>query len=204
MNLDLWLNDNQYISNVHYDIPGIKSGKTLDGVRIIKYKKLNDNNLGNMYVAYNSNSPEIVQVNVAYNLPNSIKGLHMQSLSNPQSRLVSSMFGDLYVVAVDMRFESETFGDYVLFQCNHYSREALYAPGGFAWGIMAKAGENAAMYLMDAIFNPEYSIKIDYKDKFLNINWGLSSPNLSFSDLNETISFEEYKKNRNKYYEYAI
>lgn len=63
-----------------------------------------------------------------------MRGLHFQK-TKPRGKLVSVISGEVYDVAVDLRHDSETFGQYVSVLLSGKKNNQLYVPPGFAHGF---------------------------------------------------------------------
>src|SRR4030095_11938253 len=64
-----------------------------------------------------------------------LRGLHYQNHPKAQGKLISTLGGEIYDVAVDIRRGSPTFGKWVAVAVSAESKRMLYVPAGFAHGF---------------------------------------------------------------------
>ncbi|SEG55056.1 dTDP-4-dehydrorhamnose 3,5-epimerase [Marinobacterium lutimaris] len=113
-----------------------------------------------------------------------LRGLHYQ-LDKPQGKLVRVTKGEVYDVAVDMRENSPTFGNWVGVHLSDANKQFLWLPPGFAHGFYVISQEAEFQYKCTDYYNPgdEYCIRWD--DPVLAIDWPIVSgfyPALSEKD----------------------
>ena len=137
-----------------------------------------------------------VQDNVSKSFEGTIRGLHYQ-ITNPQDKLITCLKGEVLDVAVDIRKESPTFGNYVAFKLSEKNHRSLLVPKGFAHGFSVLSEEATISYKCSNYFNKEGERGIRWDDPLIRINWDVSKPILSekdrklplFSSLKEEDSF---------------
>lgn len=111
-----------------------------------------------------------------------LRGLHYQ-LKQPQGKLVRVTQGRVFDVAVDLRQDSPTFGDWVGVELSDENRQMLWVPPGFAHGFYVLSETAEFSYKCTDYYAPddEYSLRFD--DPSLAINWPLNGePQLSEKD----------------------
>ena len=92
-------------------------------------------------------------------------------------------------VIVDIRKESKTYGNYYSVILSSNNNKVLYIPKGFAHGYLSLKNDTIVNYFVDKIYNPDSQGYIHYKDKFLNIDWGISDhSNLIISKRDSKLS----------------
>ena len=64
-----------------------------------------------------------------------LRGLHYQKNPKAQAKLVSALRGEIFDVAVDIRKNSPTFGQWVGEILSDENHKSLYIPEGFAHGF---------------------------------------------------------------------
>ncbi|MDO8623496.1 MAG: dTDP-4-dehydrorhamnose 3,5-epimerase [archaeon] len=120
-----------------------------------------------------------------------VRGLHFQRKPFGETKLVRAVSGELYFVAVDLRKDSETFGQWVSSLITEENKKMLYTPEGFATGFCTLTNNCNLAYKMGNVFNPDYQGEIAWNDSDLNIKWPIQNPILSKRDLN-AMSFKQF------------
>jgi dTDP-4-dehydrorhamnose 3,5-epimerase len=132
------------------------------------------------------------QDNHSRSLPNVVRGLHFQT--NPaQSKFVGVVRGKIWDVAVDLRPNSSTFGQYRAMELSDSNSKLLWIPSGFAHGFCVLGDEPAdVMYKVDNLYSPTGDGGIRWNDSELNIPWPVK--NAIVSDKDQKLqSFAEYR-----------
>ena len=112
-----------------------------------------------------------------------LRGLHYQAKPYGQAKLVRCSKGRIYDVAVDIRPNSETFGQYVKVELSEDNKQMLYIPEGFAHGFVALTDEVELLYKASGEYNPQADRGVLWNDKDINIDWNIDfEPLLSEKD----------------------
>ena len=112
-----------------------------------------------------------------------LRGLHYQANPHGQAKLVRCARGRIYDVAVDIRPDSETFGQYVKVELTEENKHMLYIPVGFAHGFVALTDEVEILYKASGEYAPQADRGIIWNDKDINIDWEIDiEPLLSEKD----------------------
>lgn len=135
---------------------------------------------------------KFVQDNRSRSSQNVLRGLHFQR-TKPQGKLVSVIAGEVYDVAVDLRRDSETFGQYVGVILSGEKNNQLYVPPGFAHGFCVISEYADFHYKCTDFYDPKDEGGIIWNDPDISIDWPVTSPLLSEKDLN-LMTLAEYKK----------
>ena len=131
----------------------------------------------------NGISVQIVQDNQAGSIRNVLRGLHYQ-VNHPQGKLIGAVTGKIFDVAVDIRKDSKTLGQWVGAELSQENKHRLYIPPGFAHGYCVLSEYAEIEYKCTDIYHPEDDRGILWDDPALNINWPVSMPILSVKDRN--------------------
>lgn len=100
-----------------------------------------------------------------------IRGLHFQKPPFAQSKLVRVVKGAVLDVAVDIRKDSPTFGNYVSVELTEDNHRQFFIPRGFAHGFSVLSEEVIFQYKCDNFYHSECEGKIAWNDMDLNISW---------------------------------
>lgn len=115
-----------------------------------------------------------------------LRGLHYQAKPYGQAKIVRCARGRIYDVAVDIRKNSPTFGQYVKVELSEDNKNMLYIPVGFAHGFVALSDEVELLYKASGEYNPQADRGILWNDKDINIDWGIDfEPLLSEKDCKQ-------------------
>ena len=128
---------------------------------------------------------DFVQDNHSKSSKGVLRGLHYQEAPYEQAKLVRCTKGRIYDVAVDIRTESKTFGQYVRVELSEDNKHMLFIPQGFAHGFVVISEEAELLYKTSSEYVPNADCGIFWADKDLNIDWGIDfEPILSEKDRN--------------------
>jgi len=107
--------------------------------------------------------------------------LHYQH-PHAQGKLVSVLQGSAFDVAVDIRSDSPTFGQWAGVELSAGNHRQLYVPAGFAHGFCV-LGESALLaYLCTATYHAESDAGVAWNDPDIGIDWPLKPESLSDRD----------------------
>ncbi|MBD0263628.1 MAG: dTDP-4-dehydrorhamnose 3,5-epimerase [Tolypothrix sp. Co-bin9] len=123
-----------------------------------------------------------VQDNHSLSKQNVLRGLHYQIIQ-PQGKLVRTLVGSIFDVAVDIRKSSPTFGQWVGYELSAENKRQLWIPPGFAHGFVVLSQVAEFLYKTTDYYNPQGDRCILWNDPDLAIDWHLTaSPILSTKD----------------------
>ncbi len=111
-----------------------------------------------------------------------LRGLHFQKGKYAQSKLVRVVSGTVLDVAVDIRRESPTFGQYVSVELSGENKRQFFVPRGFAHGFAVLSKEAVFQYKCDNFYAPESEGAIAWDDPLLGIDWHLDPSDIILSD----------------------
>ncbi|GAB4234686.1 MAG: dTDP-4-dehydrorhamnose 3,5-epimerase [Stanieria sp.] len=125
---------------------------------------------------------KFVQDNHSRSAKNVLRGLHYQ-IQQPQGKLVRVVIGEVFDVAVDLRKNSPTFGEWVSCLLSAENKRLFWVPPGFAHGFLVLSETADFLYKTTDYYAPEYERAILWNDPTLNIDWPLqTTPILSAKD----------------------
>jgi dTDP-4-dehydrorhamnose 3,5-epimerase len=138
-----------------------------------------------------------VQDNQSVSLKNVIRGLHFQK-SVPQAKLVRVIAGSIWDVAVDLRRNSRTFGQWFGVELNEDNFKQLLVPRGFAHGFSVLSDVAVVSYKCDELYMATADAGIVYSDPTLKVDWKITEKPIvsekdgllpKFDDIQKEINF---------------
>lgn len=114
---------------------------------------------------------DFVQDNESFSSKGVLRGLHYQTGTYAQSKLVRVIQGKVLDVAVDIRRGSSTFGEHISVELSESNKKQLFVPRGFAHGFIVLSDKAMFSYKCDNFYNKESEAGIIYTDAILNIDW---------------------------------
>ncbi len=131
-----------------------------------------------------------VQDNLSFSRKGILRGLHFQN-PNPQGKLVSVIQGEVYDVAVDIRRDSPTFGEWTAVTLSAENKRQFYVPEGFAHAFVVTSDTALFSYKCTDLYNPRAEGSILWNDPDLAIDWPIEMPELSAKD-NEGLRLKDF------------
>jgi dTDP-4-dehydrorhamnose 3,5-epimerase len=123
-----------------------------------------------------------VQDNISKSKKGTVRGLHYQVGENAQGKLCQVIKGKVLDVAVDIRFNSPTFGKYYSIELSEDNHTQFWMPPGFAHGFSVLSDEAVFHYKCTEYYSKENERSILYNDPDLNIDWKVETPIVSEKD----------------------
>ncbi len=125
--------------------------------------------------------PAFVQDNRSVSRQGVIRGLHFQH-PHDQGKLLSVAWGEILDVAVDVRRESPTFGEWWSETLSSETHTQLYIPPGFAHGFAVRSDVAVVAYKCTALYSRDHEHTLLWDDPAIGIEWGVADPVLSDKD----------------------
>ena len=113
-----------------------------------------------------------------------LRGLHFQAPPFAQTKLVRVVVGKVLDIFVDIRKNSETYGQWDSVILSDELCNSAYVPRGFAHGFLTMSENVIVQYKVDNPYNRESEGGIIWNDSDLKIEWNVQSPRLSERDSN--------------------
>ena len=161
----------------------------IDGLLIIKPDVFGDDR-GYFFETYSKRKyaeygieEDFVQDNISKSLKGTIRGLHYQVGDKAQGKLCHVIKGKVLDVAVDIRFDSPTFGQYFSIELTGEDKTQMWIPPGFAHGFSVLSDEVLFVYKCTNYYSKPDERAILYNDPQLNIDWKVENPIVSEKDL---------------------
>lgn len=123
-----------------------------------------------------------VQDNHSKSAANVLRGLHYQ-IQQPQGKLVRVTKGEVFDVAVDLRRQSGTFGQWVSAILSAENKRQMWVPPGFAHGFLVLKEGTEFLYKTTDYYAPQFERCVRWDDPEIGIDWPLlAAPILSAKD----------------------
>ena len=135
---------------------------------------------------------DFVQDNQSFSKKGVLRGLHFQNPPFAQGKLVRVIRGSVIDVAVDIRKESETYGQYFSVRLSEANKKSFWIPPGFAHGFVTLEDDTIFSYKCTAVYNKESEGSLLWNDPDLNINWEEENLLVSHRDR-EAASFKSFR-----------
>jgi dTDP-4-dehydrorhamnose 3,5-epimerase len=125
---------------------------------------------------------QFVQDNHSRSARGVLRGLHYQ-IEQPQGKLVRCTQGEVFDVAVDIRRDSPTFGQWVGEILSEENKRQMWIPPGLAHGFLVLSASADFLYKTTAYYAPQHERAILWNDPDLGIAWPQTvEPRLSAKD----------------------
>ena len=122
-----------------------------------------------------------VQDNHSRSTRGTLRGLHYQAPPG-QAKLVRVTAGEVFDVAVDIRWGSPTYGHWVGVTLSAENHRQLYIPTGFAHGFCVVSESADFLYKVTSYYDPTAERGVAWDDPALGIEWPVEDPILSDRD----------------------
>jgi dTDP-4-dehydrorhamnose 3,5-epimerase len=113
---------------------------------------------------------EFVQDNHSFSRQWTLRGLHYQ-LKHTQGKLVRVTAGSVFDVAVDLRKDSATFGQWVGIELSAENHKQLWVPPGFAHGFLVLSETAEFLYKTTDYYDPQSEACLSWCDPAVKIDW---------------------------------
>lgn len=113
---------------------------------------------------------KFVQDNQSSSRKGVLRGLHFQK-NYPQAKLVRVIKGEVFDVAVDLRKDSETYGQWVGVLLSEENKRQFMIPRGFAHGFVVVSDYAEFAYKCDELYHPEDEGGLLWNDPDVAIEW---------------------------------
>ena len=177
----------------------------IEGAYILEPRVFGDER-GFFMETYNQNvfnkkigSFNFVQDNHSKSSKGVLRGLHFQNPMS-QGKLVRVTAGSVFDVAVDIRQDSPTFGEWLGIKLSSKNKKQLWLPSGLAHGFLTLEDDTEFLYKCTDFYAPQHENTLLWNDPNLKIQWPKLDCNYLLSEkdqkglkLNEFTKLPEYK-----------
>ncbi len=157
----------------------------LKGLLIIKPKVFEDTR-GYFYESWRLDDyknlgikENLIQDNCSLSRKNVLRGLHIQK---SQGQILWPSYGHVMQVTLDVREESETYGQHFSIELKHTDPTQVYMPPGFAGGFYVFSDVACMNYKCSQYYSPIDEGGVLWSDPDLRIKWPTDTPDLSERD----------------------
>ncbi len=124
-----------------------------------------------------------VQANMQFNpRRGTLRGLHLQIAPAVEAKLVRCTRGAVFDVAVDLRPESSSFGEWCSVELTAENGRMLYVTEGCAHGFQSLEDDTEVMYLTSAFYAPEACRGARFDDPAFGVQWPMPVTAISDQD----------------------
>jgi len=124
---------------------------------------------------------EFVQHNHSRSSVGTLRGLHFQTEPG-QAKLVRCPRGKIFDVAVDLRRDSPTYGQWEAAVLDDLAHRQLFVPVGFGHGFAVLSEVADVCYQVSSVYDPATERGIAWDDPDVGVDWQVSEPLLSERD----------------------
>ncbi len=161
---------------------------SIDGVYIIEPTIFRDAR-GYFFESYNEAefvkngiTNRFVQDNQSKSCYGVVRGLHCQLGEHSQAKLVRVLQGKVLDVAVDVRYDSPTFGKHVAVELSDENNRMLFIPRHFLHGFSVLSPKAIFTYKVDNLYCKESEFGIQYDDKEIGVDWKVPADKIITSE----------------------
>lgn len=110
-----------------------------------------------------------------------LRGLHFQSPPHAQGKLARCTIGAILDIAVDIRSQSNTYGQYIKAELSAQNGSQLWVPPGFLHGFLTLTDNVDVQYKCTNYYVPKFDGAVIWNDPDLKIDWGVSPDDVILS-----------------------
>ncbi|MGA2911362.1 MAG: dTDP-4-dehydrorhamnose 3,5-epimerase [Candidatus Levyibacteriota bacterium] len=161
----------------------------LQGVKVIEPDKFDDNR-GYYLKSFEKKAFreqgidfDIVQVSHSSNqAKGTIRGMHFQLEPFAQDKIIFCVKGKVFDIAIDLRKNSATYGEWYGLELSEENKQILYIPKGFAHGFETLVDNTEVIYFISEVYSKEHESGIKWNEVAFGIDWPLEPTVISEKD----------------------
>jgi dTDP-4-dehydrorhamnose 3,5-epimerase len=115
--------------------------------------------------------PSFLQDNQSRSCRGVLRGLHYQVAPEAQAKLVRCVAGEIFDVAVDLRRNSPSFGQWTGARLSGTNHRQLWVPVGFAHGFLTLSDNAEVLYKTVGYWNRACERSLRWNDPDIGIEW---------------------------------
>lgn len=143
-----------------------------------------------------------IQDNESYSEYGVMRGLHFQEPPYTQAKLVRAVNGAIIDIIVDIRVDSETFGESLIVKLDDIDKEQLFVPRGFAHGYVAVEDDTVIQYKVDNKYAHTFesgilfgSMDIDFREEIGHHEFIVSNKDELLKEFKDVAFFKAHEYN---------
>jgi dTDP-4-dehydrorhamnose 3,5-epimerase len=121
------------------------------------------------------------QANISVSSKGTLRGIHYSIAPRGQAKWITCVSGSIQDVIVDIRPNSETFGQWVDVELKGDSGKALFISEGLGHGFLALEEQSAVAYLISTTYSQDHEFEINPFDQKIGIKWAMEVSDLKIS-----------------------
>ena len=166
----------------------------LEGLKLIERQRLVDSRgyLSRLFCAQELSVAgwhlPIAQINHTFTARRgTVRGIHYQKPPKAEMKLVTCIRGEVWDVAVDLRYGSPTFLNWHAEILSEHNNSSLLIPEGFGHGFQVIEPESELLYLHTEYHEDSSEAGLRYDDPMLGVIWPIAVSNFSERDANHPL-----------------
>lgn len=113
-----------------------------------------------------------------------VRGMHFQAEPFVETKLVQCTRGRIFDVVLDIRKDSETFGEWISAELSAENHKAFYIPKGLAHGFQSLEDNSDVLYCISAKYDPPSQRGVRWNDPRFDIEFPLEVSVINERDAN--------------------
>lgn len=113
-----------------------------------------------------------------------IRGMHYQKAPKGEDKIIQCLSGKIFDVALDLRSDSKTFGQWISEVLTPDNKKMLLLPKGCAHGFQTLEENTVVEYFVTEYYAPDFEDGVRYNDPRFAIEWPIKDAVLSEKDAN--------------------
>jgi dTDP-4-dehydrorhamnose 3,5-epimerase len=128
---------------------------------------------------------DLDNIGLSYNKKRAtFRGIHIQKEPFAESKLVQCIRGKIYDVILDLRENSETFGEWISVELSADDHKAVYIPKGLAHGFQTLEDDSEVLYFISAKYDKDAACGVRWNDERFGIELPLEISVIDERDAN--------------------
>jgi dTDP-4-dehydrorhamnose 3,5-epimerase len=128
----------------------------------------------------------IEQANISVSSAGTLRGIHYSIAPRGQAKWITCVSGSIQDVVVDIRPDSNTFGQWVDVDLKGDSGKAVLISEGLGHGFLSLENNTIVTYLITTKYSPDFEHEVDPLDENLGISWRMTPSTLKISSKDKS------------------